>query len=360
MARILVVDDEILVRTMVREAGTELGHEVLEAGTLSQGMGLAATGVDLVLLDVMLPDGDGLAHVPAFAMLPQQPEVLVVTGFGHAEGLASALHSGAMEYLVKPLRLRPLQQSLQQALNWREDKLGRNEALTRQGIVGKSRALREALSQLAHAAASHLSVLIQGETGSGKEVFARTLHASSLRSHKPLITVDCASLPENLLESQLFGHAKGAFTGADRSQEGLLRAADGGTLFLDEVGELPLSLQSSFLRALDVRRFRPIGEKEEVSSDFRVVAATNKNLQEMAREQAFRSDLLFRLQGIIIQVPPLRERKEDILELAEYFLAQNTEKSGQPKMLGTDLADALQNYYWHGNVRELSHLMSRD
>lgn len=358
MARILIVDDERLVRALVREVGCGLGHEVDEAATLAEGLRLAERGVDLVLLDVMLPDGDGLSGVERLAALPQKPEILVITGFGHAEGAAFALRAGALDYLAKPLQLRDIERAVVQALVWREQRRSRAAGLVCPEIVGKSRPLLDALAQLAEAAVSDASLLIQGETGVGKELFARAVHRNSPRHEAPCVTVDCAALPPTLLEAQLFGHAKGAFTGADRSREGLLRAADAGTLFLDEVGELPLDIQGAFLRALDVRRFRPVGEKMEVSSDFRVVAATNKNLEDMVRTREFRSDLLFRLQGISILVPPLRRRREDIPLLTAHFLEEDARKRAVPcKSADAEVLEALMEYEWPGNIRELAHTL---
>lgn len=358
MARVLIVDDERLVRTLVREVGSGLGHEVLEADSLADGLRVAEQGVDLVLLDVMLPDGDGLARVERFRTLPQKPEVLVITGFGHADGAAFALRAGALDYLAKPLHLRAIEQAVSQALAWREQRRSRTAGLICPEIVGKSRPLLDALGRLAEAAASDVSLLILGETGAGKELFARALHRNSRRRDAPCVTVDCAALSTTLLEAQLFGHAKGAFTGADRGREGLLKSADTGTVFLDEVGELPLDVQGTFLRALDVRRFRPVGEKHEVSSDFRVVAATNKNLEDMARIGTFRSDLLFRLEGMAIEVPPLRRRREDIPLLTEYFLDKDARTRGtERKSADAGLLEALMEYNWPGNIRELAHTL---
>ena len=216
------------------------------------------------------------------------------------------------------------------------------------------------LKLLAQAAKSEVNVLLLGETGVGKELFARALFRNSARAAKPFITVDCASLPETLVESHLFGHSRGAFTGADRAREGLLLAADRGTLFLDEVGDLPQPMQGVFLRALEQRRFRPVGEVREVSSDFRLVAATNKNLELMAKENSFRSDLLYRLQGITIVIPPLRERLDEIPALARQTMAKFCLSSDQhEKDLSDDALSMLLEYAWPGNVRELIHCIQR-
>ena len=313
MARILVVDDESLIRVLVADVGESLGHEVLTAASIKEGQDLAQRGVDIVLLDVLLPDGDGLAHVETFSQLPGRPDVIIITGHGNADAAEAALRSGAWEYLVKPLRVRDLSKALTQAVQWRNSRDSQSRSLLRHpDIIGESPALAEALEALREAAASNVNVLITGETGTGKELFASALHANSLRASGPFVTVDCTTLPETLVEAHLFGHARGAFTGADRAREGLLAAADHGTLFLDEVGELPLPVQGAFLRALELRRFRPVGEVREVESDFRLVAATNRDLHDLPNKE-----------------------------------------------LTPDWYAMLADYSWPGNVRELRHTIER-
>ena len=334
MARILVVDDESLIRVLVADVGESLGHEVLTAASIKEGQDLAQRGVDIVLLDVLLPDGDGLAHVETFSQLPGRPDVIIITGHGNADAAEAALRSGAWEYLVKPLRVRDLSKALTQAVQWRNSRDSQSRSLLRHpDIIGKSPALAEALEALREAAASNVNVLV---------------------------TVDCTTLPETLVEAHLFGHARGAFTGADRAREGLLAAADHGTLFLDEVGELPLPVQGAFLRALELRRFRPVGEVREVESDFRLVAATNRDLDDMVGMDLYRSDLRFRLRGMTIHVPPLRRRAEDIPLLAEHFTARYCQRHELPnKELTPDCYAMLADYSWPGNVRELRHTIER-
>ena len=340
MARILVVDDESLIRVLVADVGESLGHEVLTAASIKEGQDLAQRGVDIVLLDVLLPDGDGLAHVETFSQLPGRPDVIIITGHGNADAAEAALRSGAWEYLVKPLRVRDLSKALTQAVQWRNSRDSQSRSLLRHpDIIGKSPALAEALEALREAAASN---------------------ANSLRASGPFVTVDCTTLPETLVEAHLFGHARGAFTGADRAREGLLAAADHGTLFLDEVGELPLPVQGAFLRALELRRFRPVGEVREEESDFRLVAATNRDLDDMVGMDLYRSDLRFRLRGMTIHVPPLRRRAEDIPLLAEHFTARYCQRHELPnKELTPDCYAMLADYSWPGNVRELRHTIER-
>ena len=360
MARILVVDDEVVVRTLVAEVGTRLSHEVLQAASLDEGLRLGALGVDMVLLDVLLPDGNGLERIREFVALPGRPELVVITGHGDGDAAEMALRSGAWEYLTKPLRVRELSQMLSHISGYRAGRRSGDGTLSmdRSHIVGSSPVLLEALAQLYEAAGSDVNVLLLGETGVGKELFAKALYRNSLRAGQPFVTVDCASLPETLVESHLFGHSRGAFTGADRARDGLLLAAHKGTLFLDEIGDLPLPMQGAFLRALELRRFRPIGEVEEVPSDFRLVAATNRDLNDLVGKERFRSDLLYRLQGMTIRIPSLRERREDIPDLARHAILRFCLQHEQPVKTMTDgCLESLMAYHWPGNVRELMHAM---
>ena len=362
MARVLVVDDEGLMRTLVQVVCNRMGHESLLAGSIQEALCMAVEPVDVVLLDVWLPDGNGLEYQADFAHLPGCPDVVVITGNGDGDNAEAALRSGAWEFLTKPLQMRDIEQCLKQVLQFRQNRMPGSESLVVDSghILGSGPGMSRALKLLAQAAKSEVNVLLLGETGVGKELFARALFRNSGRAARPFITVDCASLPETLVESHLFGHSRGAFTGADRARDGLLLAADKGTLFLDEVGDLPQPMQGVFLRALEQRRFRPVGEVREVSSDFRLVAATNKNLELMARENSFRSDLLYRLQGITIVIPPLRERRDEIPALSRQAIARFCLGSDQPKkVLSEDALGMLLEYAWPGNVRELIHCIQR-
>ena len=362
MTKLLVVDDEALVRTLVEEACGSLGLEVISASTLAEGLALGREGVDLVLLDVLLPDGNGLERIKDFSRLPSRPEILIISGHGDGDAVETALRSGVWEFLTKPLNLQELTQAVSQLTAYRLGKPRRQETapLARMGIIGNSPQLMAALQVLAEAAASNVNVLLLGETGAGKELFAHALHKNSERAAQPFVTVDCAALPASLVESHLFGHAKGAFTGADRSREGLLVAAHQGTLFLDEVGDLPAVIQGSFLRALELRRFRPVGDVREVESQFRLVAATNRDLEQLAALDLFRNDLLFRLRGVTIYIPPLRERAEDIPDLARHAVMRFCAQHAMPaKEIADGCLNLLLSYAWPGNVRELSHTMAR-
>ncbi|MEN6621912.1 MAG: sigma-54 dependent transcriptional regulator, partial [Smithella sp.] len=310
----------------------------------------------VVFLDVQLPDGNGLILLPKIHATPSSPEVIIITGFGSPDAAELAIKNGAWDFIEKPLEKKLIELPLVRALQYREAKKERREPLLlkRGGIVGSSSIMEACMKLVAQAVASNAGVLITGETGTGKEVFAQVIHNNSSRSAMPFVTVDCASLPPTLIESILFGHEKGAFTGADRIREGLIKQADRGTLFLDEVGDLPLSAQKTFLRVLQERRFRPLGAKKEVKSDFRVIAATNRDLEKMCKEGKIREDLLFRLRTLAIELPPLRERTGDIKELIAYYVnkicsRQNTDIKG----FSPEFIDTLCAYDWPGNIREL-------
>ena len=251
---------------------------------------------------------------------------------------------------------------LARALQYRRDKIVETspKVLKRCGIVGESQAVADCLALVSQAAGSDTGVLITGETGTGKELFARAIHENSRRASKSLVVVDCTALPETLVESLLFGHERGSFTGAERSQEGLIKQAHGGTLFLDEVGELPLPVQKSFLRVLQERRFRPIGGTKEIDVDFRLVAATNRDLDQMAKDGSFRQDLLFRLRSFTIALPPLRNHREDIHELMVYHLSNLCQRYNiTTKGFSPDVLEAFRSYEWPGNVRELVNALER-
>ena len=361
MARVLVVDDENLMRTMVEVACRRLGHEALCAATLAEGRRLAATGVDVILLDMLLPDGNGLDAQQELAVLPDAPDIVVITGHGDGDAAEKALRGGVWDFLMKPVRVRDVEETLSHVLEARDRRRSRRGLELEPGqVAGSGPAMQAALAQLEQAAHSDVNVLLLGETGVGKELFARTLYRNSHRASRPFVAVDCASLPETLVESHLFGHARGAFTGAERASEGLLRAAHQGTLFLDEVGDLPQGIQGAFLRALELRRFRPVGEVREVESDFRLVAATNQDLEAMSEDGRFRKDLFYRLQGMTIVIPPLRRRLDEIPLLARQAVIRCCRRNGmEEKELSPLLLEMLDEYDWPGNVRELFHTLER-
>lgn len=293
---------------------------------------------------------------------PTPPEVIILTGKGDPDGAELAIKGGVWDYILKPSSVREITLTLNRALKYRQEKNARTEqqAIDLTSVVGVSPGIKTSLQLTAKAARSDANVLITGETGTGKELFARTIHKNSRRAAQKFIVIDCASLTESLVESTLFGHRKGAFTGAQSDQLGLVKLADGGTLFLDEVGEMPLSLQKVFLRVLQERHFRPVGASQEDTSNFRLIAATNRDLDMMVEQGNFRSDLLFRINTMHIRLPPLRKRVEDIkpLILSRMEYLQNNYGLA-PRILADDFMNTLLSYDWPGNVRELFNILER-
>ena len=357
MAKILIIDDDKMICEALAEVIMPLGHDVQWVLTLKEGLKeTRAKLYDVVFLDVRLPDGSGLDALANIREVPSHPEVIIITGEGDPDGAELAMQSGAWDYIEKPLSVQAITLPITRALQYREEKKASRSPLVlkRDDIIGNSARMKACLDLLAEAANSDASVLISGKTGTGKELFARAIHDNSPRAKKNFVVVDCAALPDTLVESMLFGHKKGAFTGADKPHDGLIKQADGGTLFLDEAGELPMSIQKAFLRVLQERRFRPIGGKQEVESNFRIVTATNRNLDNMVKRGQFREDLLFRLRAFIIDLPPLRERREDIRELALYYITKYSRRYGTgAKGVSPEFLGALAAYDWPGNVREL-------
>lgn len=363
MPRILIVDDDPEIRetmaSLIRRQKMEYDAVSDVADTRRQ---IKEETYDVVLLDVRLPDGNGLDLLPEIKQLPNAPEVVILTGRGDPDGAELAIQGGVWDYLVKPCSIKQISLSLNRALKYhsQKEKGGDLKALDLSGVVGQSAAIRTCFDIVAQAASTDSSLLITGETGAGKELFARTVHANSRRADKPFVVVDCASLTDTLVESTLFGHKKGSFTGAVADRTGLVELADTGVLFLDEVGELPLTIQKALLRVLQERRFRPVGATREVTSDFRLISATNRDLEAMVQAGEFRNDLLYRLKTIPLHIPPLRNRKEDIRPLAMHFVNRLCERYNTPlKGVGADFFDVLNAYAWPGNVRELANILEQ-
>ncbi|MFP4419584.1 MAG: sigma-54-dependent transcriptional regulator [Desulfococcaceae bacterium] len=361
MGQILIIDDDPLIREILTENVLGLGHAPHAAGTIAQGMELLSReSIELVFLDIRLPDGDGLEQLGLIRRHPPEPEVIIITGVGDAESAEIAIRTGAWDYLQKPLSRQKIHLQIERVLDFRRKTTDakRIVALKRDKIVGNGSVLKDCLDQVAQCADTRTNVLISGETGTGKELFARAIHENSARKDNEFVVVDCASLTESLAESLLFGHEKGAFTGADRKWSGLLAEAHGGTLFLDEVGELPLSVQKIFLRVLQERRFRPVGATRERKIDFRLVSATNRDLDEMAASGDFRLDLLFRLRTFEIHLPPLRRRIEDLEPLVLHHIVRLCKRHGlKVKGLLPELMENLEAWSWPGNVRELVNVL---
>lgn len=357
MANILIIDDDNGICQMLVQMADRMGHEAKASQTLQGGIQMNATEYfDIVFLDVAMPDGNGIDAIQTIKETRANPEIIIITGMGDQNGAELAVTYGAWDYIEKASSINDLRLSLKRALQYRKQKecYRSSPPLKRDQIVGNSPKLNACLERLASAARSKANVLLTGETGTGKELFAQALHQNSRRSQKNFVVVDCGAMPDTLIENLMFGHAKGAFTGATCINQGLIEQADGGTLFLDEIGELPHAVQKIFLRVLQERRFRPLGAKQEIESNFRLVAATNRNLDQMVQQGEFRQDLLYRIQSMTIHLPPLRDRREDIREIVRYQMAKIQVQSDRPnKEISESFFQCIENYAWPGNVREL-------
>jgi len=352
VAHILIVDDSLVFCDVTAEVFRGMGHVVTCAHTLTEGLDALAAKPDVVFLDVDLPDGNGITTMPRFLRQPVAPEIIVVTAYADPEAAAEAMAAGAWDYVEKESSLETLRHTLQVAVRYRVERRQEHTVapFDRSGLIGESPRLVACLKRVVSAAATNASILLTGETGTGKELFARIVHRNSPRHRGPFVVLDGSAVPAPLSESIFFGHVKGAFTGALKTTPGLLGQAMGGTLFLDEVGELPLDIQKRLLRVLQERRFRPVGATAEVESDFRLVAATNRDLDGMVAAGEFRSDLLYRLNIVEIRLPALRERLADIPLLTRYVLGR---RKGRQPVASAEFLDALACYDWPGNVREL-------
>jgi Response regulator containing CheY-like receiver, AAA-type ATPase, and DNA-binding domains len=366
LPRILVIDDERSIRTTIQSILRDEGHETALCESGEEGLALyAREEFDLVLLDVWLPGMDGLAVLERMRSVNGSPPVIVISGHGSVETAVRATRLGAYDFLEKPLSLERVLLTVNHAL---ADRKLREEvrSLKQQSVemdeilIGDSEPMKRLEQQIRSAAPTNSRVLITGENGSGKEVIARTLHRYSLRCDASFVDVNCAAIPEELIESELFGHRKGAFTGAIDDRKGKFELADGGTLFLDEIGDMSLKTQAKVLRILQEQKFQKVGGQLTISVDVRVIAATNKNLEEQIAAGNFREDLYFRLNVIPIEVPPLRARGNDIILLAEHFLRRFAAETGRGlKKLSPGAASVIKSYSWPGNVRELKNVVER-
>jgi DNA-binding NtrC family response regulator len=367
--RILIVDDEPDVVANWSRVLERDGYRCLGATDSQHALRLVeAEHPDVVLTDLQMPGADGLAVLRRATDLDPDVVVLVITGHGTVESAVEAMRLGAFDYLLKPLPSNDvLRLAVERGLaqrRLRDENRRLREGLSPQvgldKVIGKSPSIEAVFELVRKAARSEANILIQGESGTGKELIARAIHANSARSAQVFVPVDCASLPENLLESELFGHERGAFTGADRTKPGMFEVADSGTLFLDEVGELPLGLQAKLLRALQEREIRRVGGTKQIPVDVRLVAATNRDLAESVRKREFREDLFYRVNVIPIPLPPLRERAGDVPLLAYHFLGRYGRNRERPlEGIATDAVAALEAYPWPGNIRELQNTIER-
>ena len=370
MGRVLVVDDEQGIRDVLEVLIGSKGHAVATAKNVEEARGLVSSDpFDVVITDLRLePGGDGMNVLRAARGVPNPPEVIVMTAFGTRERAQRAISEGAVFYLEKgPHLATDVEVLVAQAINKRRLQsdneqlrrvLGERYGLT--GIVAKSDAMKEVLDLVERVAPLKATVLISGESGTGKERIAKALHFAGVTRDGPFVPLNCGAIPENLIESELFGHVKGAFTGADSAKQGLFEAASGGTLFLDEIGELPPALQVKLLRALQERRVKPIGAVAEIAVDCRVIAATNRHLEAEVRAGRFREDLFFRLNVLEVDVPPLRERREDIPPLVATFLDKFSREYGrQVSALAPEAMERLLGFHFPGNVRQLENIIER-
>jgi len=356
MSKVLVIDDDALMSEMLCDMIEGMDHEATARHTLAEGRkAIESASYDVVYLDIQLPDGNGLDMMSIIQSSFSHPEIIIITAFGDPGGAELAIRNGAWSYIEKGSSLEAYMLPLVRALDYREAKnKSRPFTLQREDIIGRSRKMEACFDLLSRAAKTDLNVLITGETGTGKECFARAIHRNSDRKDREMVTVDCAALPPSLVESVLFGHEKGAFTSADAPRDGLIKQADGGTLFLDEVGDLPLPIQKEFLRVLQEKRFRPIGSRREICSSFRLISATNRNLDAMVSQGQLRSDLYYRLHSLTVTLPPLRERTEDIVDLFFFYMQRFCSRhSIDVKGFSPEYLGALKDYEWPGNVREL-------
>jgi two-component system nitrogen regulation response regulator NtrX len=364
-ARILVVDDEQGIRHSLGGILGDEGYHVDAVGDAAACLrALQQTAYDLLLLDIWLPDQDGLDLLAHIQQLAAPPEVVVISGHGSVESAVRATKLGAFDFLEKPLSLEKTLLAVRHALEQRqlrqENRLLRQRFAAAATLIGESVPLRALRQQIAVMAPTNGRVLIYGESGTGKEIVARALHAQSERRDRPFVELNCAAIPEELIESELFGHAQGAFPAALEAKEGKFQRADQGTLFLDEVGDMSLRTQAKVLRTLDEGRFEVLGSGAQATADARIVAATNKNLEQEIARGNFREDLFYRLNVIPFYVPPLRERREDIPLLARAFLAEFAAAYGRKcRDFSPEAVEALQAHPWPGNVRELRNLVER-
>ncbi|HLG94011.1 MAG TPA: sigma-54 dependent transcriptional regulator [candidate division Zixibacteria bacterium] len=362
MAKVLVVDTDVSERKMVSDILVAEGHSVFQAGSADQAIQqVEEHAPDVVLTDLKMPEKEGLALVENLTNRLEPSEVIVLTAFGSIETAVKAMRRGAYDYLNKPVEKDELllvveraaeKKALRQESRQLKQELARKSAA---GLVAQSESMRKILELVAKVAPSDATVLILGESGTGKEVVARMIHRQSPREKKLMQAINCAAFPETLLESELFGYEKGAFTGAQGKKIGIIEAASGSTLFLDEVADMSLGTQAKLLRVLQEREIRRLGGIASIPVDVRLIAATNKNLEEAMSAGAFRQDLFYRLSVIPIKIPPLRERREDIPALLRHFITQ----SGRPKILEPKALAALTEYDWPGNVRELQSMIER-
>jgi len=368
MKTILVVDDEESIRESMEKVLAKAGYATRTASSGNEAMALlAAQAVDVVLADMKMPDGDGMELLRYIKKKFGDIEVILLTGYGTVETAVEAMKEGAYDFITKPPKKALILSTVERAIERRhlaqENKylkaqLGRSSFY--EEIIGSSRPMQAMLEMVGRVAPLVSTVLIAGESGTGKELVARAIHRKSPRSKKRFVPINCAAMPENLIESELFGHVKGAFTGALRDKQGLFKVAEGGTLFLDEISSVPINLQVKLLRAIEQKEVMPVGSTNPEFIDVRIIAASNKNLLEEVEHGNFREDLFYRLNVVVIPTPPLRERTDDIVELVAHFVKIfNAQLGKQIQGIAPEVLSAFKDYEWKGNVRELENVIER-
>jgi two-component system NtrC family response regulator len=365
--RILIIDDEEQLRSLIKRIITLEGFNVSEAASLNAGKKFLEKDLDIILCDVKLPDGSGVDFVKEIK--PKFPfvEIILLTAYGNVQDGVQAMKNGAFDYIMKgddndkviPLLYKALEKvQLQKRIQQLEQRIGKRYGF--ENIIGKSPLIKEAIVLAKKVAPTDTTVLLLGETGTGKEVFAQAIHSSSKYSGKPFLALNCSAFPKELLESEIFGHKAGAFTGATKDKKGLIEEANGGTLFLDEIGEMHIDLQSKLLRVLETNEFIKVGDTKPIKVNVRIIAATNRDLKEDIKEGKFREDLFYRLNVFAIQLPSLKERREDIPLLAENFLKLFAERTNKRITgMSKEFINRLQQQEWKGNIRELKNAIER-
>ena len=358
---LIIAEDDESIRLVTSRYLQDLGYEIFMATNLKELWKLIESNKgDVLITDVMLPDGELFDILPQIVEYRENLPVIVVSAKNNLQTAISATRQGAYEYLPKPFDLDELQKLIKKALESKQNLKNktkiRNES-EKQLIVGRSPAMQDLYKSIARLSQNDLTVMIYGESGTGKELVAKALHKYSTRSEKPFIALNMAAIPNDLIESELFGHEKGSFTGAHQKSDGKFKLAEKGTLFLDEIGDMPIDAQTRLLRVLQEGEFTPIGGKEKIQADTRIIAATHKNLSNLIENGEFREDLFYRLNVVPISIPPLRERKEDIPELVNHFLDKAKDQQLEPKKFTTESFQILEKYQWPGNVRELENFI---
>ena len=358
---LIIAEDDESIRLVTSRYLQDLGYEIFMATNLKELWKLIESNKgDVLITDVMLPDGELFDILPQIVEYRENLPVIVVSAKNNLQTAISATRQGAYEYLPKPFDLDELQKLIKKALESKQNLKNKTKIRNKsekQLIVGRSPAMQDLYKSIARLSQNDLTVMIYGESGTGKELVAKALHKYSTRSEKPFIAINMAAIPNDLIESELFGHEKGSFTGAHQKSDGKFKLAEKGTLFLDEIGDMPIDAQTRLLRVLQEGEFTPIGGKEKIQADTRIIAATHKNLSNLIEKGEFREDLFYRLNVVPISIPPLRERKEDIPELVNHFLDKAKDLQLEPKKFTTESFQILEKYQWPGNVRELENFI---